>query len=494
MATERTASDAHIESTDSQHRWLLLSLLGAIFLANVDTAVVNIATPSIHSTLNASRAELVLIVSGYMVAYGTLLITCARLGAMYGHKAMYLLGMAAFTIASVVCGLAPTGLVLVLARIVQGAAAALMVAQVLTGIQLHFDGQARARAIGQYTMVLAGSAVVGQALGGLLVAANVLGTAWRPIFLINLPIGIIVILAAARFLPADQPRGPQRLDLPGVALLSAALLLLVVPLVLGPDAGWAPWIWVLLAASIPAFVLFVVVERRLADRDGNPVINIHLLARPAISWALITQVGSFATYFAILFVVALYLQRGFGLSPAYSGLALVPWVALFGVAGPVLGRLPARARGLAAPVGSLALGLTYVAIAVALVAGATSGWLLIALLGLGGLTFGIQFAGTVGHLTSSVGNEHAADMSGLVNTVMRIGSVLGVAAFGTVYLSLAPNPGQQAAVHAFTVVTVLFALTTLAGAVTAYLAIRERAAARQDAGPRRAPAASGGGS
>ena len=191
-------------------------------------------------------------------------------------------------------------------------------------------------------------------------------------------------------------------------------------------------------------------------------------------------------------MVALYLQRGFGLSPAYSGLALVPWVALFGVAGPVLGRLPARARGLAAPVGSLALGLTYVAIAIALAAGATSGWLLIALLGLGGLTFGIQFAGTVGHLTGSVGSEHAADMSGLVNTVMRIGSVIGVAAFGTVYLSLAPDPGQQAAVHAFTVVVVLFALTTLAGAVTAYLAIRERAA-RRDTGPRRAPAASEGG-
>lgn len=459
--------------TTYKHRkaWLLATLLGAIALGNIDAAVVNIATPSIHETLRVSSAEMELIVSGYTLAYGVLLITCARLGNIRGYRRMFLLGLGIFTLASLACGLSPNALFLWLARIIQGGGAALMVSQVLTGIQLNFEGRARARALGMYTIVLSASAVMGQFLGGLLVSANLFGTAWRPIFLINVPIGFILFVTARYFLPADQPQHAQRLDLAGVTILSIALLLLVTPLVFGQDAGWPIWIWICLFACIPAFVLFVVLERRITLAGGSPLINLHLLTRARICWGLVCLTLANGTYFAMLFVLALYLQQGLGETPTYSGLVLVPWVAAFGIAGPLIGRLSARNRLLAAPLGTLLLALSYGALGVSLLAGATNGPLLVAGLTAGGLSLGLQFTALVAHLTSSVESSDAADISGLLNTITRVAGVLGVAAFGTLYFGLAANTGRAGAIHAFTVVTFAFAATALLATVAASLSI-----------------------
>jgi MFS family permease len=183
-------------------------------------------------------------------------------------------------------------------------------------------------------------------------------------------------------------------------------------------------------------------------------------------------VASMCTYFALLFVLALYLQRGLGRSALYSGLALVSWVAAFGVAGPVLGRLPERAKGQAARVGPLVLAAAFAGIGASLLAGNTSGALLMTLLGVGGLGFGTSFSGALGHLTSAVSSRHAPDMSGLFNTTIRVGGVIGVAGFGTAYLALAPQPGRQAAIHGFAVIAIALAATALAAAVAAYLSTR----------------------
>jgi MFS family permease len=160
----------------------LAALLGAMFLGNVDVAIANVAGPSIRSGLNASGGQLELIVSGYTLAYAVLLVTCARLGEARGYRRMFLLGLAGFTVASLACALAPTAIILVIARIAAGAAAALMAAQVLTGIQLGFGGRGRARALGLYSPVLSAGAVAGQSLGGLLISADIAGTTWRPAF------------------------------------------------------------------------------------------------------------------------------------------------------------------------------------------------------------------------------------------------------------------------------------------------------------------------
>ncbi|WP_189308446.1 MFS transporter [Streptomyces albospinus] len=443
-----------------------------MFLGNVDIAIVNIATPSIQHHLHASGAELELIVSGYTLTYAVLLITSARLGGVRGYRRMFQLGLAIFTLASLACGLASTPVLLVVARVVQGAGAALLTSQVLTGIQLNFQGSARSRALGLYTAVLSGSAVFGQVIGGVLVSADLFGTAWRPIFLINVPIGLCLIVVGWRFLPADGQRGAQRMDLAGVAVLSVALLLLVLPMVLGRDAGWPVWTWLCLAACLPAFAWFVGVERRVGRRGGQPLITLSLLTRKPVVYALISQAATRATYFALLFVLAQYLQAGLHKSATYSGLVLVSWVAAFGVSGPLLDRMPAAVKRRVAPLGTLllALALAFAGIGTGVWAGTTSSLLLTTLLGLGGLGYGAAFSGTLTHLTSTVEDQYAPDMSGLFNTTLQVGGVLGVALFGTVYLALAPSGGRAAAMHGFMVITLVLSAVGIAAAVLSQLA------------------------
>jgi MFS family permease len=456
----------------------LTALLGAMFLANVDLAIANIAAPSIRTSLHANGGELELVVSGYTLAYAVLLVTSARLGQARGYRRMFLIGLGGFTVASLGCTLAPDALFLVVARVAAGGTAALMTAQVLTGIQLGFADRARARAIGLYTLVLSAGAVAGQSLGGLLISADVLGTTWRPAFGVNVPGGVVLLWLAWRYLPVrstGQAAAHDRnlLDLTGVAVLSVAMLLLVLPLVLGQGEGWPAWTWLSLAASGVAFAGLWRLERRVAARGGRPLVDPGLLARPTISWGLASQAATTAAYFAILFTLALYLQQGLGKSAAYSGLALVSWVAAFGIPGPVLGRLSARARALAAPVGGVLLAAGFAGIGVSLLAGDTSGALLMTLLGVAGLGLGTGFTGMLSHLTNSVTDSHAADVSGLFNTASRGGGVIGTAAFGTCYLALVhggAHAGQAA--HGFAVLNLALAGTALAAAAMAGIAVR----------------------
>lgn len=448
----------------------LVALLGALFLGNVDIAVVNIAGPSIRSGLHASGAALTMIVSGYTLVYAVLLVSCARLGSERGYRPMFLAGLSGFILASLLCGLAPDARVLIAARIIAGATAALMSAQVLTGIQTGFDGPTRVRALGMYSVALSAGAVAGQVLGGLLISANLAGSTWRPVFLVNVPTGLVLLWLAWRRLPAgERPAVRQRPDVRGTAVLSVALLLLVVPLVFGPGSGWPAWSWGCLAVSVPAFGLVWVTETRVARDGGRPLVEPRLLARPAVSWGLASQSAATGTYFGVLFTLALYLQSGLGKSAAYSGLALVAWVAAFGVPGPVFSRLPERVRALATAAGSLVLAAAYAAIAVTLLAGDTSGVLLICLLGVAGLGLGTSFAGMLGHLAAVAGTERAADISGLINTGTRVGGVIGTAVFGAAYLAMAHHP-----VHGFAILNIALAATAFAAAVMAAAAIAAR--------------------
>ena len=307
-------------------RCLLATLLMGLIIVNVDVAVVNVATPSIHERLNASGSELQLVVSGYVLSFAMLLITGARLGGMYGYRRLFLIGIGVFTLASLACGLASNALLLIIARFVQGIGAALLVPQVLIGIQLNFTGAARVCAPGFYAVAMSVGAVAGQVLGGVLIEANLFDTAWRPIFLINIPIGIAVIAAALAFFPKDGGGGRrQRLDFRGVGLLSAAMLLTVLPLILGHTLRWPAWTWMCLAASAVPFATFIVAQRRMARQGKAPLINVSVMTEPPIAWGFVAYAAGNLSYFSLLFTLALYLQQGLGQSSLYSGLALVPW-------------------------------------------------------------------------------------------------------------------------------------------------------------------------
>jgi MFS family permease len=207
----------------------------------------------------------------YTAAFAALVVTGARLGDILGPRRAFVQGLAAFSVASLAAGLAPSPPTLIVSRAFQGAAAALMTAQVLSIIQVRFDGERRARAIGAYSMILAVGVAAGQILGGLLVSAQLMPEAWRPALLLNAPISAILLVGSRRAIPPMAPGSAQRLDLGGVALLAAALLALIVPLSFGRDYGWPAWVWPCLAVFTLAGALFVALERRIEARGEQPL-------------------------------------------------------------------------------------------------------------------------------------------------------------------------------------------------------------------------------
>jgi MFS family permease len=255
---------------------LTVLLCGAV-LPLMDFFIVNVALPTIDSDLAASGATLELVVAGYGVAYALLLIVGGRLGDAYGRCTVFNIGLAGFTVASLLCGLAPSVDWLVAARIAQGVAGALVIPQVLATFQATLDGERRVKALGLYAATAGTSAVAGQLIGGLLVTADIAGQSWRPIFLVNVPIGLVVLGLAPRIVPNTRSENPASVDLPGTALLGLSLITLLVPLTEGRTLGWPWWTWLVLAVSPIAAGALWRVEQRTERRGSLPVLPPSLL-------------------------------------------------------------------------------------------------------------------------------------------------------------------------------------------------------------------------
>ncbi len=235
-------------------RWIALAvILGALFLAVLDFLIVNIALPAIQTDLNASSAQLQLVVAGYGLAYAVSLITGGRLGDIYGRRRVFLCGVAAFTFASLLCGLAPTAPFLIAARVLQGGTAALMVPQIFSIIQVSFPPHERARAFAILGIVIGIASFLGNVLGGYLVSANIANLTWRPVFFVNLPVGLLSLLLTPRFVPESKAPHARNLDLIGVAMISLGLFLFIFPLAEGREAGWPLWAWLSVGTSLLVF-------------------------------------------------------------------------------------------------------------------------------------------------------------------------------------------------------------------------------------------------
>ncbi|MBW8482844.1 MFS transporter [Actinomadura parmotrematis] len=416
---------------------LLAVILLGQFMAILDTNIVNVALPTLRADLRASGAALQLIVAGYVAAYAVLLVTGARLGDLLGHRRMFLAGLAAFTAASLACGLAPGTGSLIAFRLAQGAAAALLTPQVMSMIQLGFADGARARALGYHAAVIAGGVVVGQVAGGLLVSADLFGTGWRSVFLVNVPIGLALLAVAPRVLPDGERRRDGGVDLPGLLLLTPAVLLFVLPLILGRELGWPAWTWASLAASAVLAPVFAVVERRVAARGGRPLLNLALLRVPGLAQAALgTALGPFV-WGAYLFTTTLHLQGDLRYGALESGLAFVPAVAAFALIGLNWRRLPARWHGRLVPLGFATAGAALLALG-PLAGGGALYEALTAVIGLGLGAMPIAMTAAL----HRVPVRDASDGSGLLLTLMQLGSVVGVAAVGTLFLELAGDGGS----------------------------------------------------
>jgi MFS family permease len=429
-------------ATAARGRWLMLIvLLAGQFMALLDVTIVNVAMPTIGRTLHASGAELQLVVAGYTVSYAMMLITGARLGELYGRRRVFLAGVAVFTLASLTCGIAPGIGVLIGARFVQGAGAAAMMPQIMSVIQVRFDGAARARALSAYTAVLSSGFVAGQVVGGVLVTANLFGQTWRPVFLVNVPIGLAVLALVPRLVPRDEPARGRQVDLAGLAIAVPAVFLVVLPLMLGHQENWPGWVFACIALGLVLVMVFVSVERRIADRGGDPLLNLAVLRAPGLVPGLAAVAVLMITYGGFLFSFALHLQGGLGDSALRAGLTFAPCALVFGACGYFWRRLPTAWHHLLAPLGCLVAAGGYLAVASVLRSGGSGGAPLQAGLIVTGAALALGFSPLVTHALVRVPLRHAADASGLLTTTIQLGQAVGVATFGSLFLTLDTGRG-----------------------------------------------------
>jgi len=422
-----------------RREWLGLSvILLAAFIELLDVTVVTVAVPDIQSDLRATYSAAQWMLAAYQLAFAAGLITGGRLGDIYGCRKIFVVGVVWFSVASLLCAVAPTAVLLIAFRAAQGLGAALMFPQVVSLIHLTFTGKSRAAAFGALGAVTGMAGVAGPLLGGALIELDVLNSGWRSIFFINIPIGVVACVGAMLFVSERRAPDRPRLDLFGALLVTVAVVLLVFPVVQGNDAEWAWWIWVLLALSVPAGVLFLVHQRAVMRNGGSPVMDLNMFRGNRFNWGLVLQLTCFAGVSSLFLVLALTLEAGEGYSAWKTGLAFMPIAIGMGMASglaipllPRLGRIVIQIGCVVMIVGLLGLIWTLHS-----QAGDLDFWELVPAevvvgLGLGTIVTTVNdvvLAEAVGPSTGSA--------SGVQATAGTAGNAVGVAVLGAIFVAL----------------------------------------------------------
>ena len=426
-------------------RWLtLIILLLAAFMNLLDVSIVNIAIPSIQRDLNASYADVQWALAGYTLAYALVLITGGRLGDIFGRKRLFLIGVTGFTIMSALCGAAQSPGMLIGSRVVQGAMGAIMVPQVLAVIQVIFPSAERIKALAGFGVTAGLGTVSGPLLGGLLIQHDLFGLGWRPIFLINVPVGIIAVAASAVLVRESRAPRPPKLDPVGVGLISAALLLLLYPLVEGRQLGWPAWTFASMAAAVPVLAAFVGYERVKARRDGSPLVPMGLFRERGFSAGMAIAVTFFLGIASFGLVLTLFLQLGLGFTPLHAGLTFLPFSLGILVSSGAAARLAPRFGRGVTMAGALATAAGMAGL-IAIVhhdGAAVTTWDLVPGLVAAGLGVGAVIAPLADIVLARVSRQDAGSASGVFNTGLQLGNSIGIAVIGVIFFSLL---GSQAA-------------------------------------------------
>jgi EmrB/QacA subfamily drug resistance transporter len=443
----------------------------ATFMAILDSFIVIVAAPAISADLGASSGVLQWSLAGYQLTYAALLITGGRLGDRFGYKRALIAGMAVFTLASLACAISQSGLELVVARLLESAGAALMVPQVFALITTLTPGAERHRVFAVLGVVIGLATVSGQLLGGLLISADLFGTGWRPVFWINLPIGLITVVLAARLIPASRVSRRHPLDITGVAVLGAALLLLSFPLIQGREAGWPWWTWLSLAASIACFALFAATQRDAAARGRDPLIPLSLFSERSFSLGIALVLAVYALLTSYYLVLSVAMQEGLGLSPLGAGLVYTPAAVTFFVFGLVAARLAGHGRRLL-ELGAIVLASGYAATAIVLLGGVRlSPGTIIPTLVLQSVGGGLLIAQLLNAVLARIDPKHTGAASGVLSTAQQVGGAIGVAAIGIVFFG-SFDPAHQDPVASAGHALGLSSLFTLAVAAAAAVMVR----------------------
>ncbi|MFC5764526.1 MFS transporter [Actinacidiphila bryophytorum] len=474
------STDQHVSQPPADHptpatlpprtAWLVLAV---VFLADlmdlVDSSVATLAGPAIRADLGGGQVTVQWVLSAYTAAFALGLVTSGRLGDLLGRRRLFLLGMTGFTAASLACGLAPGPVFLITARTLQGLCGSVMIPQGLALVKVVFPPERLRKALMPIGPIMGLATVAGPVLAGWLLHLNLYGSRWRPIFLINVPLGVAAGLLARRVLPRRGGEDPAaRLDLAGVGLLTAASALLIVPLIQGRDLGWPAWTYAMMGGAAVLLGLFVVSERRSA----HPVIAPTLLRRRSFVGGLVVVAGFYASLSAFVLVVNLMLQLGLGWTPLHTGLTLVPWAAGTAAAVLLAGAVLAERLGRA----SLQLGLAVAVAGLLALWWSTARWgtdvtvwrLAPALL-VTGFGSGLVFVPLVDFVIGDATAEEVGTGAGMLNAVQQFAGAVGVAALGTVFFSRAAHAPAHSPHSYLAAAALVFAVTAALNTVTLLL-------------------------
>ncbi|MGW6004289.1 MFS transporter [Oerskovia enterophila] len=442
------------DPTSGPYRWrwlILVVMIVAEVMDLLDASIVNVAGPALEESLGASSVGLQWVIGGYALTLGAGLVLGGRLGDRYGRRRMFLTGLAAFTLSSLLCALAPTIEALIVFRLLQGAAGAILLPQGLGLLRENFSGPELTKVFAIFGPVLGLGGIIGPVLGGFLIEGDILGLGWRAVFLINLPIGLAALAVAARFVPKKQGDRAVRVDMVGAGLVMASCALLVLPLNQGQEDGWPLWTWMSMAASVVGFGLFALQQRRTAAAGREPLVTPALLRKPAFTVGL----GGIALFFAGLIgtqlVLTLFLQIGQHFSAGEAGLGNLPLAVGTAIGGAISGAFLADKIGRKVlqigPVIQLAGAVLLWFELDGVSTGSFSIWDIAPGVAVSGVGAGMVIAALFSFILAAVDDDEIGSASGVLSAVQAIGGSIGVAVFGSVFFAQAKTGDFTAGFH-----------------------------------------------
>jgi EmrB/QacA subfamily drug resistance transporter len=462
MSQSSASAAAWASPKTSPHAWrALVVLLIAMFMSLLDTTIVNVALQTIRENVNgaghpaASEDVLSWIISGYALAFGIALIPAGRLGDRFGHKWVFFVGLAGFTAASLACGLAQSDVQLIVFRVIQGLAAGVFTPAVTAFIQILFRGKVRGSAFAIMGAVIGVSSALGPIVGGLIIQAFGNTNGWRLIFGVNLPIGIVALVLTIIFVPGrkrlaeivEQAPANARsggVDWVALILLTAGLVAILVPLIEGQQEGWPLWTYLSLAGGVVLIVLFGVWEVFYTKRGNSPLVPPHLFSHPAFTGGTILALIYFAAFTSIFFTISLLWQAGLGHTALESGLVSLPFAVGSIIGSAQSNRLAQRLGRNVLVIGTalVVIGLLSVWLLLINIKGQDlNTWELLVPLLLTGLGNGLFIAPNAQFIVATVDPTEAGAASGVISTMQRIGSAIGIAVIGSVLFGVADLGG-----------------------------------------------------
>jgi EmrB/QacA subfamily drug resistance transporter len=451
---DKRSAQEHAANLTSKMRTVALIIVALAFVMDLlDGTIVNIAIPSIQANLAASYSAIQWIIAGYSLTFALLLVTGGRMGDVFGYKKVFMIGIGGFTIASLLSGVSANTDMLLVARLLQGSMAALMVPQVLSLMQVMYKPEERGIVNGLFGMLGGVAASLGPIIGGLLIKANVFNLDWRPIFLINVPVGLFGFLAAIKYLPNGKSAHPLKLDITGTFIIMIALVLLIFPLIQGRELNWPVWSFIMMVASLPFFFLFIYWQKRKERTDGSPLVQPSLFKNRSFGVGLSLNLLFQAAMLGFFLTFTLFLQIGLGFSAIHAALTGVPTavgigltMALFGET--LIPKLGRKAFHIGTSV--MAIGLIATAEVLHHYTYYVHSWQLIAGLLCIGIGMGFVFGSLFAAVLNGVDTRHAGSASGILNAVQQVGAAIGIAVVGVIFFG---QLGGHSAATSFNSVT-----------------------------------------